>query len=824
MSTRVQFRRGNTAQTAAFTGAVGEVTVNTDNNTLVVQDGVTAGGWQTPTLAFTQAAFNTANAAATSTFTQAAFDKANSANVLAQASYNFANTVNTYAYSAYSAANTAASNTVVIQSVDATQNSWIAANQIYSQAAFGFANTVNTYAYSAYSTANSAQSNTINIQGVDATQNSWISSNATLLQSAYSFANTVNTYTYSAYSTANSAQANTVISQGVEATQNNWISSNAALLQSAYNKANGAVQTGFTTITANGTSITPSTNTDTLTITANVANGIFILNPTTKTIDFGLRNSGVTAAAYGNTTSIPTITVDSFGRVTSVSNNSITVPPGTTIFANSGQLTANASTGNVALGLAASGVTSGVYGNTTSIPTITIDTYGRITSVSNNAISTSFTITDGTNSNTVSGGSTLTLKANASSGITTSVNNNETVYFGVDTTVARTNTSGIGTQTFNTDINLPTNNLTVGGTISVANLNISGYIIQTNATQTLNVVDPIIYLAANNNGNVVDIGLVGHFIGTGHTGDTSHYQHTGFVRDYNDNKWKLFSNVSTEPTTTVLFDATTYYDTIKVGGVDVSSGNIASVANITFTDGTSQTTNAAPYAYSLSAYNQANNALSNTTSVITVNGTSQLVVANTTASTSNTTGALTVAGGLGVKGNVYSNAIYTNGLFYSANGNPISTGGGGSSSVINLADGTQIYDNNAAFLTTTANVILDVFSSTTFRSAQYLIQAVCGSDVHLTNVLLTHNDVNVYLAEYGTVYSSSLIIVDSSIDTVNNTVTLAISPTVANTIVDFVRTSLISRTLSGGPIGDLQTYVAGTEDVALEYGTLDLSS
>ena len=43
-ATQVQFRRGTTAQTNAFTGAVGEVTVNTSNWTLVVQDGTTAGG------------------------------------------------------------------------------------------------------------------------------------------------------------------------------------------------------------------------------------------------------------------------------------------------------------------------------------------------------------------------------------------------------------------------------------------------------------------------------------------------------------------------------------------------------------------------------------------------------------------------------------------------------------------------------------------------------------------------------------------------------------------------------------------------------------
>jgi hypothetical protein len=45
MATQVQFRRGTTAQTAAFTGAVGEVTVDTDKDTCVVHDGSTLGGF-----------------------------------------------------------------------------------------------------------------------------------------------------------------------------------------------------------------------------------------------------------------------------------------------------------------------------------------------------------------------------------------------------------------------------------------------------------------------------------------------------------------------------------------------------------------------------------------------------------------------------------------------------------------------------------------------------------------------------------------------------------------------------------------------------------
>ena len=44
MPTAVQFRRGTTAQHSSFTGAVGEITVDTDKNTVVVHDGSTAGG------------------------------------------------------------------------------------------------------------------------------------------------------------------------------------------------------------------------------------------------------------------------------------------------------------------------------------------------------------------------------------------------------------------------------------------------------------------------------------------------------------------------------------------------------------------------------------------------------------------------------------------------------------------------------------------------------------------------------------------------------------------------------------------------------------
>ena len=274
-----------------------------------------------------------------------------------------------------------------------------------------------------------------------------------------------------------------------------------------------------------------------------------------------------------------------YGRLYGDANTADTLTNSQNFSISGGDITASGVSFNGSSGVtlnaslnAVGGLSGGSVGSSTSIPVITYGANGRILAVSSASIATSFTITDSVNSNTVNGGSTLTFKANNNSGITTLVGSNETVYFGVDNTLVRSNTSGAA-QTINTDINLPTNNMTVGGTITATNLAISGNITYGNVISTLNVTDPIIYLASNNQGNLVDIGIVGHFIGQGNSA-FSHYQHTGFVRDYNDNKWKLFSNVSIEPTTTVVFDANTIYDTIKVGGIDLSGGNLYSAGNL----------------------------------------------------------------------------------------------------------------------------------------------------------------------------------------------------------------------------------------------------
>ena len=50
MTTEIRYRRGTTAEHATFTGAAAEITVNTDNNSLIVHDGATVGGFETASI------------------------------------------------------------------------------------------------------------------------------------------------------------------------------------------------------------------------------------------------------------------------------------------------------------------------------------------------------------------------------------------------------------------------------------------------------------------------------------------------------------------------------------------------------------------------------------------------------------------------------------------------------------------------------------------------------------------------------------------------------------------------------------------------------
>ena len=137
-----------------------------------------------------------------------------------------------------------------------------------------------------------------------------------------------------------------------------------------------------------------------------------------------------------------------------------------------------------------------------------------------------------------------------------------------------------------------TGNLNVGGNVTITgaiSLQGSGNTVQ---TSSLSVANSLLFLAANNNADILDFGVIGEY----KFGATTKFG--GIVRDATDGIFKLFANNSSTPANTVNFSGT---------------GNI----------------------FAPLVVGSAN-------------------VANTTASSSSTTGALTVAGGVGVAGKIYS--------------------------------------------------------------------------------------------------------------------------------------------------------------------------
>ena len=214
MATQLQLRKGNTAQTAVFTGAVAEVTVDTDQDTVVVHDGTTVGGSYIVSKAQLQSnvsilqGINTTqntNITAVNGFAAGAFNTANGANGLAAGAFNTANTnatnisiiqgvdltqntnitaVNNYAVSAYNQANTNATNITAVNG--------------FAQSAFNTANGANGLANGAYAHANSAYSYTTQVEAI--ALNAYNKAN-----SAFDSSNAVNGFAISAFNKANSA-------------------------------------------------------------------------------------------------------------------------------------------------------------------------------------------------------------------------------------------------------------------------------------------------------------------------------------------------------------------------------------------------------------------------------------------------------------------------------------------------------------------------------------------------------------------------------------------------------------------------------------------
>jgi len=556
---------------------------------------------------------------------------------------------------------------------------------------------------------------------------------------------------------------------------------------SAFTKANNAVQTGFTTISANGTNITPTSNNDTLTINGTNANGIYIFTGS-KEIDISLATSGASAGSYGSSTAIPSLTVDKFGRITSISTNSVS----TTV-----NLSGTIGTGSVSGG-------------------------GTLTFASNNGVvisasGSTITISDPQDLQTSASPSftNLTITGNLSIAGTSTYSNTQ-IFQTVDSLIElAANNAGDAVDIGFYGLYNSSGNKYAGLVRTAA----SNFVLfkdlssapTSNAFSTINVGN---YgtLRANITGGTVSSLASAIGISDGGTNATSFT--SGQLINYSGSALQSIANVSTSVTGGLATSNTISSLTVdSYGRVTAYTGNAIAIDTSQITSGTlpinrGGTNQTSFSANTLSYFNgTAIASLANTSSSGTWGGSTQIpyitvdnfgrvtAAGNTSISTSislsGTTGTGSVSGGGTLT------FASNNGVVVSASGSTITISSPqdlqtSASPSFNAAKlNTSAYLTSTVFTTsTTGQTAIDSFATATYRSAKYLAQITSGSSYHFIELIVIHDGTTPFVSQYGEVFtSSSLGTFDASITTGN--LSLLFTPTNATTTIKLMRTNIV---------------------------------
>jgi len=533
--------------------------------------------------------------------------------------------------------------------------------------------------------------------------------------------------------TINSIQSNTIYTQGIDSTQNSWISSNQAFTQAAYNQAN---VTAGGLITANANSFYIQSGLNTANANISILFGIESSQNANISAAFSQSNSASANTVYlQNALNTANTNINYSQGVDLAQNNQIQVIQGVDLAQNN-----------------------------------QIQVIQGVDLAQNNQIQVIQGVDLAQNN-----------QIQVIQGVDLAQNNQIQVIQGVD--LAQNsyiqsvfNTANVGNTFVNTGG-------TVGGTVTISgglnvsgNVNVAGSLV-TYSSNSVSVQDPIIYLASNNSANVVDLGIVGHFIG----GQYNNYQHTGVVRNHLTGNWTFFSNVSTEPSSTVNFaESNIKYDAITTGGIfsptatinGIELGSytqasynqanaISSYANtnigiiqgvdvtqnswissnynsILVTQGVDVTQNSwisANQVYSQAAYNQANVTAGG---LLTANANSTLLFSYVNSANANIISLQTLANTdyttLTSPAGVYGNSTIVPVITLAANGRVISitntaittTGGGGVTASGYLAN-SIIIANSTGYLSNTSN--LQFFSS---NNNLYVANNITSNGANLT--------------------------------------------------------------------------------------------
>lgn len=540
MPTQVRFRRGTTAQNNNFTGASGEITVNTSNNTIRVHDGSTLGGTELATVTHVTnsianvidsapALLDTLNEIAAAIGDDPGFyanvaSLGGSALARANAAYDRANVGVTYAGAAFDKANTLVATVVGVSSTSISNTNILDGLKTVDGSSSGLDSDLldgqdGSYYLDWTNTTNKPDP----VITVSLTGNVTGSTSATLVDLAsnslsISTALAASGVSASTYGGSSKVPVFTVDSAG-------RITS-AANVNVAGVSSFGASGNTFTISTADGGTFSASIQPDSVRLGTDTT-GAYVANL--------VQGAGISLSGLGNEGATPTVALD------------------------------------------ASGVSASTYGGSSKVPVLTIDTYGRVTSAANVNVAgvTSFGAS----------GNTFTI-ATADGGSFSASIQADSVRLGTDTTgayvanlVAGTGVSLIGLanegatptiaigQAVNTNSDVTFANVTVTG-----NLLVQGNAIEFSAN-TLVINDPLIQVGKNPAGDAVDLGFFGHYIG----GSPSIERHAGLFRDATDGQFKLFTNLDPEPATIVDTANATYQSANLV--VNFVVGKVTDISN-----------------------------------------------------------------------------------------------------------------------------------------------------------------------------------------------------------------------------------------------------
>lgn len=565
MATQVQFRRGTTSQNNAFTGAQGEITVDTDVWTIRIHDGTTAGGKVVPTLTAAQT-FTNKTMSTSSVWNGTAIGLGYGGTGAALTAVAGAVVYSTGSAMGLSLAGTSGQ---VLTSGGTSGPTWVSASSLTTGTATVATRAANidggSAGYLVYQQdtdttgfiAPGSSGYVLKSTGAS-TPPSWVTGDITIGSTAVGLGTTQTNFaglgTLASVSTSHWTLpvGSTAQRPGTPATgmirYNSSLSTFEGYAASAWGSLGGVKSVdGYTYVLAE--------------TSAGAGNG---------DLDFYAENSGgngATQVGQWNRTNLKDYTGTLVGTQTTqnVFNATATTVNafGAATTATLGYSSTASSTTNISTGATGTGNTKtlnlGTGGSAGSTSDVNIgSSNGGTTAVGGNAtVGGTFGVTGNT---TLTGdlainGGDLTSTATTFNALTA---NATTVNLA---TAATTLTIGSGTTgataTFQKNVTI-VGNLTVQGTTT------------TSSSASLTVSDSAVYLNNGATDNTKDLGLIGTYVSSG-------TKYAGLVKDASDSIWKFFSAPTNAPTAGSVVDFTgATYDDVKMGALTATNGTFTS--------------------------------------------------------------------------------------------------------------------------------------------------------------------------------------------------------------------------------------------------------